>query len=86
MLQSYPPSVFYAANKISKNLLKKQKLPHMIKINFFCNLYEQLENKDLNKNKNLLLATPFIEKRSNTDLQFIVLVNCLKCFKQILLT
>ena len=30
-------------------------------------MYEQLENKDFNKNKNLSLATPFIEKRSNID-------------------
>ena len=39
----------------------------MIEIKFFCNLYEQLENKDFNKTKDLLLATPFIEKRSNID-------------------
>ena len=30
-------------------------------------MYEQLENKDFYKNKNLSLATPFIEKRSNID-------------------
>ena len=39
----------------------------MIKKFFFFNLYEQLENKDFHKNKNLSLVTPFIEKRSNID-------------------
>ena len=67
VLQSYSPSVFCAAKKIIKNLLKKAKSAAYDKDKIFCNLYEQLENKDFNKNKNLLLATPFIEKRSKTD-------------------
>ena len=67
LLQSYSPSVFCAEKKIIKNLLKKAKSAAYDKDKIFCNLYEQLENKDFNKNKNLLLATPFIEKRSKTD-------------------
>ena len=67
LLQSYSPSVFFAEKKIIKNLLKKAKSAAYDKDKIFCNLYEQLENKDFNKNKNLLLATPFIEKRSKTD-------------------
>ena len=33
----------------------------------FVNLYEQLEDKVFYKNENLLLVTPFIDKKTNID-------------------
>ena len=48
-------------------MLKKTKTAAYDKGKVFFNLYEQLEDKDFNKNENLPLATPFIENRSNID-------------------
>ena len=48
-------------------MLKKAKTAACDKDKGFLNLYEQLEDKNFNKNENLPLATAFIEKRSNID-------------------
>ena len=48
-------------------MLKKAKTAAYDEDKVFLNLYEQLEDKNFNKNENLLLATAFIEKRSNID-------------------
>lgn len=49
-------SVFYATNKIIKNLMKKSK-SHCIK-----NIYNKLENKDLEPER-MPLNTKFVEKK-----------------------
>ena len=66
-LQSNPQSVFYATNKISKNLLKKAKNAAYEQDEVFLNLYDLLDDKDFTKNENLPLVTPFVEKRTNID-------------------
>ena len=50
-------SVFYATNKIIKNLMKKSK-SHCIK-----NIYNKLENKDLEPER-MPLNTKFVEKKN----------------------
>ena len=50
-------SVFYATNKITKNLMKKSK-SHCIK-----NIYNKLENKDLEPER-MPLNTKFVEKKN----------------------
>ena len=44
--------------------MKKAKTAAYDKDKVFLNLYEQLEDKDFNKNENLPLATAFIEKEA----------------------
>ena len=50
-------SVFYATNKITKNLMKKSK-SHCIK-----NIYNKLENKDLEPER-MPLNIKFVEKKN----------------------
>ena len=47
--------------------MKKTKTAAYDKDKVFLKLYEQLEDKDFNKSKNLSLVTPYIKKRSNID-------------------
>ena len=64
-LQNDLKSVFYTTNKLSKSLIKKAKPAFYDKEEeVFVNLYEQLEDKDFYKNKNLPLVTPFIDKKN----------------------
>ena len=65
--QNDPKSVFYTTNRLNKSILKKAKKAVYDTYKAFVNLYEQLEDKDFYKNENLLLVTPFVDKRTNID-------------------
>ena len=58
-------SVFYATNKITKNLMKKSK-SHCIK-----NIYNKLENKDLEPER-MPLNTKFVEKKNKNIYIYII--------------
>ena len=58
-------SVFYATNKITKNLMKKSK-SHCIK-----NIYNKLENKDLEPER-MPLNTKFVEKKKKNIYIYII--------------
>ena len=58
-------SVFYATNKITKNLMKKSK-SHCIE-----NIYNKLENKDLEPER-MPLNTKFVEKKNKNIYIYII--------------
>ena len=66
-LQNDPKSVFYTTTRLNKSILKKEKKAVYDKDKVFVNLNEQLEDKDFYKNENLLLVTPFVNKRTKID-------------------
>ena len=65
-LQNNSQSVFYATNKVTKNLLKKARTTTNNKDKVFVNLYDQLEDKDFHKD-NLPVVTPYVGNRSDID-------------------
>ena len=66
-LQNNPKSIFYTTSKLSKWLLKNAKMAAYDKDKVFVKLCKQLEDNNFNKNGNLPLVTPFIDKRTNID-------------------
>ena len=84
-LQNNPQSIFYATNKVTKNLLKKARTATNNKDKVFVNLYDQLEDKDFIKD-NLPFVTPYVQNRSDTDRSTLYrfIANCLKLFRWIL--
>ena len=85
-LQNDPKSVFYTTNKITKSLLKKAKMAPYNKDDVFVKLYEQIEDKNFDKNGNLPLVTRYTDKKSNTDHSMLYsIVDPLKHFMLILL-
>ena len=67
-LQKDSKSVFYSISNLSRALLNKVKKSTHGKDIVFVNLYNQLEDKNFyQKNNNLPLVTPFVNKRSNID-------------------
>ena len=85
-LQNDPKSVFYTTNKIIKSLLKKAKMAPYNKDDVFVKLYEQIEDKNFDKNGNLPLVTRYTDKKSNTDHSMLYsIVDPLKHFMLILL-
>ena len=70
-LQKDSKSVFYSISNLSTALLnkkKKKKKSTCGKDIVFVNLYNQLEDKNFyQKNNNLPLVTPFVNKRRNID-------------------
>ena len=66
-MQNDPKSVFYTTTRLNKSILKKEKKAVYDKDKVSVNLYEQLEDKDFYKNENLLLVTPFVDKRIKID-------------------
>ena len=67
-LQRDPKSTFYSVSNLSRILLNKTRKLTYTKDNVFVNLYNQLEDKNFyQKNNNLPLVTPFVNKRSNVD-------------------
>ena len=84
-LQNDPKSVFYT-NKITKSLLKNAKMAPYNKDDVFVKLYEQIEDKNFDKNGNLPLVTRYTDKKSNTDHSMLYsIVDPLKHFMLILL-
>ena len=67
-LQKDPKSIFYSVLNLSTALLNKVRKSTYTKENVFVNFYNQLEDKNFyQKNNNLPLVTPFVNKRSNVD-------------------
>ena len=67
-LQKDSKIVFYFISNLSRALLNKAKKSTYGKDIVFVNLYNQLEDKNFyQKNNNLSLVTPFVNKRSNID-------------------
>ena len=67
-LQRDPKSTFYSVSNLSRILLNKTRKLTYTKDNVFVNLYNQLEDKNFyQKNNNLPLVMPFVNKRSNVD-------------------
>ena len=67
-LQKDPKSIFYSVSNLSTALLNKVRKSTYTKENVFVNFYNQLEDKNFyQKNNNLPLVTPFVNKRSNVD-------------------
>ena len=67
-LQKDSKIVFYFISNLSRALLNKAKKSTYGKDIVFVNLYNQLEDKNFyQKNNNLPLVTPFVNKRSNID-------------------
>ena len=67
-LQKDSKSVFYSISNLSRAWLNKAKKLTYGKDIVFVNLYNQLEDKNFyQKNNNLTLVTPFVNKRSNID-------------------
>ena len=67
-LQKDSKIVFYFISNLSRALLNKAKKSTYGKDIVFVNLYNQLEDKNFyQKNNNLTLVTPFVNKRSNID-------------------
>ena len=53
--------------KLTKSLIKKETTVACDRDKVFANLYDELEDKNFYKNKNLPLITPFIDKKTNID-------------------
>ena len=67
-IQKYSKSIFYSISNLSRALLNKAKKSRYGKDIVFVNLYNQLEDKNFyQKNNNLPLVMPFVNKRSNID-------------------
>ena len=67
-LQKDSKIVFYFISNLSRALLNKAKKSTYGKDIVFVNLYNQLEDKNFyQKNNNLPLVMPFVNKRSNID-------------------
>ena len=67
-LQKDSKSVFYFISNLSRALSNKAKKSTYGKDIVFVNWYSQLEDKNFyQKNNNLPLVTPFVNKRSNID-------------------
>ena len=66
-LQKDPKSIFYSIENVSRTILNKARKSTYDKDKVFVNLYNQLEDKNFCRNDNLLLVTPFVNKRSNID-------------------
>ena len=67
-LQKDWKSIFYSVSNLIRILLNKARKSTYTKNNVFVNLYNQLEDKNFyQKNNNLPLVTPFVNKRSNVD-------------------
>ena len=66
-LQEDPKSIFYVIENLSRTILNKARKSAYDKDKVFVNLYDQLEDKSIYKNNNLLLDKPFVNKRSNID-------------------
>ena len=67
-LQKDPKTIFHSVSNLSRTLLNKARKSTYTKDNVFVNLYNQLEDKNFyQKNNNLPLVTPFVNKRSNVD-------------------
>ena len=66
-LQKDSKSLFYSVANLSRSILNKAKRSTYSKDNVFVNLYNQLEDKNFQRNNNLPLVTPFVNKRSNVD-------------------
>ena len=67
-LQKDSKSVFYSISNLSRAWLNKAKKLTYGKDIVFVNLYNQLEDKNFyQKNNNLPLVMPFVNKRSNID-------------------
>ena len=66
-LQIDPKSIFYAIENLSRTILNKARKSAYDKDKVFVNLYDQLEDKNIYKNNNLLLDKSFVNKRSNID-------------------
>ena len=64
ILQKDSRSVFYTSTNISNNLLKKLKKSQYQKDKVFAELYQKLEDKNFNQEKDQIpLTTPFFEKK-----------------------
>ena len=67
-LQKDSRSVFYTSTNISNNLLKKLKKSQYQKDKVFAELYQKLEDKNFNQEKDQIpLTTPFFEKKGDID-------------------
>ena len=66
-LQKDAKSIFYAIENLSRTILNKARKSAYDKDKVFVNLYDQLEDKNIYKNNNLLLDKSFVNKRSNID-------------------
>ena len=67
-LQKDWKSIFYSVSNLIRILLNKARKSTYTKNNVFVNLYNQLEDKNFyQKNNNLPLVTPFVNKRSNVN-------------------
>ena len=67
-LQKDPKTIFHSVSNLSRTLLNKARKSTYTRDNVFVNLYNQLEDKNFyQKNNNLPLVTPFVNKRSNVD-------------------
>ena len=67
-LHKDPKSIFYSVSNLSRILLNKARKSTYTKDNVFVNLCNQLEDKNFyQKNNNLPLVMPFVNKRSNVN-------------------
>ena len=60
-------SILYSAGNLSNSLLNKAKKSMYDRDKVFVNLYNELEDRNFYQNNNLLLVTPFFNKKSNID-------------------
>ena len=66
-LQKDLRSILYSVGNLSNSLLNKAKNSMYDRDKVFVNLYNELEDRNFYQNNNLLLVTPFVNKKSNID-------------------